>query len=91
MTWIPVRTRSYIRQESQFKYNHPDVSQLGTNVRSTDMEIAYSTSTFRTPDRPSIIRLDDVDFRLDHPLYRKASVPACICPSVSAARPDDVQ
>jgi hypothetical protein len=27
MTWIPVRTRSYIRQESQFKYHRPDVSQ----------------------------------------------------------------
>jgi hypothetical protein len=24
---IPVRTRSYIRQESQFKYHHPDVCQ----------------------------------------------------------------
>jgi len=31
----------------------------------------------RTPDRPSIICLDDVDFRPDTPLYREASVPAC--------------
>jgi hypothetical protein len=43
--------------------------------------------TVRTPDRPSIIYLDDVDFRLDPPLYREASVPACIRPDVSAARP----
>jgi hypothetical protein len=48
-TWIPVRTRSYIRQESQFKYNLPDVSQLGPEARSTDMEIVYSTLTVRTP------------------------------------------
>jgi hypothetical protein len=26
-TWFPVRTHSYIRQESQFKYHRPDVSQ----------------------------------------------------------------
>jgi hypothetical protein len=40
--WFPVRTRSYIRQESQFKYHHPD-------ARATNMEIADSTSTIRTP------------------------------------------
>jgi hypothetical protein len=46
---------------------------------------------FGRPDRPSIIRPDDVDFRLDPSLHREASVPACIRPDVSAARPDDVQ
>jgi hypothetical protein len=40
-TWIPVRTHSYIRQESQFKYNHPD-------ERASDMEIADLASTIRT-------------------------------------------
>jgi hypothetical protein len=40
------------------------------------------------PDRPSIIRLEDVDFRPDPSLHREASVPACIRPDVSAARPD---
>jgi hypothetical protein len=43
------------------------------------------------PDRPSIIRPDDVDFRSDPSLYREASVPACIRPDVSAARPDASQ
>jgi len=47
--------------------------------------------TVWTPDKPSIIRLDDVDFRPDPPLYCEASVPACIYLDVSAARPDDVQ
>jgi hypothetical protein len=47
--------------------------------------------TVRTPDRPSIIRPENVDFRPDPPLYREGSVPTCIRPDVSAARPDDVQ
>jgi len=32
-----------------------------------------------------------VDFRPDAPLYREASVPAYICPDISAARPDTSQ
>jgi hypothetical protein len=36
----------------------------------------------------SIIHPDDVSFRLDPPLYREASVPACIRPDISTARPD---
>jgi hypothetical protein len=32
------------------------------------------------PDRPSIIRPDDVDFRTDPSLHREASIPACIRP-----------
>jgi hypothetical protein len=43
------------------------------------------------PDRPSIIRPDDVDFRLDPLLYQEASVPACIHPDISAARPNASQ
>jgi len=45
--WIPVQTRFSLRQESQFKYNRPDVCQHGPNVRAFDKEIAYSTSTVR--------------------------------------------
>jgi hypothetical protein len=47
MTWIPVRMRFSLRQESQFKFNRSDVCQHGPEVRSTDMEIADSTSTIR--------------------------------------------
>jgi hypothetical protein len=36
----------------------------------------------------SIIRPDDVSFRPDPPLYREASVPACIRPDLSASHPD---
>jgi hypothetical protein len=43
------------------------------------------------PDRPTIIRSNDVDFRPDPSLYREASVPPCIRPDVSAARPDASQ
>jgi hypothetical protein len=47
--WIPVRMRFSLRQESQFKYNRPYVCQHGRDVRASDKEIAYSTSTVRTP------------------------------------------
>jgi hypothetical protein len=40
---------------------------------------------FRTPDKPSIIRPDDVYFCSDPSLYREASVPACIRSDDSAA------
>jgi len=43
------------------------------------------------PNRPSIIRPDDVDFCPDPPLHREAYVPACIRPDVSAAHPDASQ
>jgi len=43
------------------------------------------------PDRPSIICQDDVDFRPNPSLHQEASVPVCICPDVSAARPDASQ
>jgi len=45
----------------------------------------------RTLDRQSIIRMDDVNFRPDPPLYREAFVPACIRSDVSAVRPNDSQ
>jgi hypothetical protein len=39
--------------------------------------VRMTSHSVRTPDRPSIIRPDNVDFRPDPPLYREASVPAC--------------
>jgi hypothetical protein len=47
--------------------------------------------TVRMPDRPSIIRPDDVHFPSGPLLYQEATVPACIRPNVSAARPDASQ
>jgi hypothetical protein len=47
--WIPARTRFSLRQESQFKFIRPDICNHGPDARSIDMEIAYSTSTVRTP------------------------------------------
>jgi len=58
---------------------------------STDPSVRTVCHTVRTPDRPSIIRPGDVDFRSDLPLYREAFVPAYIRPDDSAARPDNVQ
>jgi hypothetical protein len=55
---------------------------------STVPSIWTTCHTVRTPDRPSIIRPDDVYFCPDPSLYREASVPACIRPDDSAARPD---
>jgi hypothetical protein len=48
------------------------------------------TTCSSRPDarQTNIIRPDDVSFRQDPPLYREASVPACIRPDISAARPD---
>jgi hypothetical protein len=39
-TWIPVRTRSSIRQVSQFKSRRPDDGPYGSDARTSDMEIA---------------------------------------------------
>jgi hypothetical protein len=55
---------------------------------STILSVQATCHTIRTPDKPRIIRPDDVDFRPDPTLYREASVPACIRLDVSAARPD---
>jgi hypothetical protein len=63
-------------------------SRCPTNQASSVRTTCHS---IRTHDRPSIIRPDDVTFCPDAPLYREASVPACIRPDVSAARPDASQ
>jgi len=46
--WIPVRTRSSIRQVSQFKSRRPDDRQHGPNARTSNMEIACIWSIVRT-------------------------------------------
>jgi hypothetical protein len=46
-TWIPVRTRSSIRQVSHSKSKRPDVNPLGPDVRASDMEITCIRSTIR--------------------------------------------
>jgi hypothetical protein len=58
---------------------------------STVPSVRTTCHIVRTPDRPSIIRPDDVYFRPDPSLYQEASVLACICPGDSAARPDALQ
>jgi hypothetical protein len=45
----------------------------------------------RNLDKPIIIRPNDVDFCPNPSLYREVSVPACIHPDVSAARPNASQ
>jgi hypothetical protein len=47
-TWIPVQTRSSIRQVLQFKSRRPDDGPHGPDTRASDMEIAYIKSTVRT-------------------------------------------
>jgi hypothetical protein len=47
-TWIPVRTRSSIRQVSQFKSRCPDASRHGPDARVSNIEIACIKSTVWT-------------------------------------------
>jgi hypothetical protein len=47
-TWIPVRTRSSIRQVSQFKSRCSNSSQHGPDARSSNMEIACIRLAVRT-------------------------------------------
>jgi hypothetical protein len=47
-TWIPIRTRSSIRQVSHSKSRRPEASQLGPNARASDMEIACIRLNVRT-------------------------------------------
>jgi hypothetical protein len=69
-TRIPVRTRSSIRQVSQFKSRRPDDSQHGPDARASDMEIVCIRLTVRTPIlmvrtcRASIWKLLAADVRL---------------------------
>jgi hypothetical protein len=51
-TWIPARTRSSIRQVSQFKSRRPDASQHGPDACALEMEIACIRSAVRTTILP---------------------------------------
>jgi len=51
-TWYPVRTRSSIRQVSQFKSRRPDASHHGPDARASDMEIACIRSAVWTTVPP---------------------------------------
>jgi hypothetical protein len=46
-TWIPIRTRSSIRQVSHLKSKRPDVNPLGPDARASYMEIACIRSIVR--------------------------------------------
>jgi hypothetical protein len=61
--------------------------------RSDDRAIPSRRPFVHCSIRPDDLpyRPDNVTFRLDAPLYREASVPACIRPNVSAAHPDAPQ
>jgi hypothetical protein len=65
-------------------FRFSEVFQKILQVRKVGSLPAVRTTchTVRTPDRPSIIRPDDVGFRSDPSLYKEAYVPAYI-------RPDD--
>jgi hypothetical protein len=79
-------------EDFQFPVNRPDDLPSSPDAHLSIVPAIRTTyHTVRTPNRPSIIRPDDMDFHPDHPLYREASVPACIRPDVSAARPKDVR
>jgi hypothetical protein len=85
-------SKDYASQKSRFPtIRTDDVSSRPDAHLSTVPAFWKTCHTVRTPDRPSIIRLDDVNFCPDSSLYRETSVPACIRPDVSAALPDDVQ
>jgi hypothetical protein len=45
--WIPVRTRSSIRQVADSKFRRPDANLHGPNARATYMEIVCIRSTVR--------------------------------------------
>jgi hypothetical protein len=58
---------------------------------TTVPSVRTTCHTVRMSVRPSIICPDDVHFLSGPLLYREATVPACIYPNVSAARPDTSQ
>jgi hypothetical protein len=62
--------------------SHPDVHL------STVPSVRTTCSSRPDAKQTRIIRPDDVSFRPDPPLYREASVLACIRPDILAARPD---
>jgi hypothetical protein len=78
-------------EDFRFPVSHFDDVSSRPDAHLSTFPSVWTTCLSRRLDRPSIIRPDDVDFRSDPPLYREASVLACIRPDVSAARPNTSQ
>jgi hypothetical protein len=75
----------FYKSRFRFPVSRPD------DVSSRPDAHLSTVPAVRTPDRPSIIRSDDVDFRPNPSLNRETFVPACIGPDDSTACPYDVQ
>jgi hypothetical protein len=79
-------------EDFRFPVSHSDdVSSRPDAHLSTVPSVRTTYSSRPDARQTSIILLDDVSFRLDPTLYRKAFVPACIRPDISASHPDAYQ
>jgi hypothetical protein len=75
-------------EDFRFPVSRPDDMSSSPNVHlSTIPSVRTTCSSWPDARQTSIIHPNDVSFRPDPPLYREASVPACIRPDLSAARP----
>jgi hypothetical protein len=76
-------------EDFRFPVSRPDDVSSRSDVHLSTVPSVRTTCSSRMDARQTrIIRLDDVSFRPDPPLYRETSVPACIRSDISAARPD---
>jgi hypothetical protein len=76
-------------KDFRFPVSRPDEVSSHPNAHLSTVPSDRTTCSSRPDARQtSIIRPDDVSFRPDPPLYREASVLACIRPDISTARPD---
>jgi hypothetical protein len=76
-------------KDFRFPVSRPDEVSSHPNAHLSTVPSDRTTWSARPDARQtSIIRPDDVSFRPDPPLYREASVLACIRPDISTARPD---
>jgi hypothetical protein len=75
-------------EDFRFPISRPDDVSSRLDVHLSTVPSGRTTCSSR-PDakQTSIIHLDDLSFRPDPTLCRKASVPACIYPDISAAYP----
>jgi hypothetical protein len=76
-------------EDFRFPVSRPDDVSYRSDVHLSTVPSVRTTCSSRPNARQtSNIRPDDVSFRPDRTLCREASVPACIRPDISAARPD---
>jgi hypothetical protein len=76
-------------KDFRFPVSRPDDMLSHPDVHLSTVPSVWTTCSSRPDARQtSIISPDDVSFRLDPTLCQEASVPACIRPDISAARPD---